>query len=203
MDKIQAVSPVKEIQRMRDLLKMEYEYERNEFTQESVRTGIQKKVRQGLCWCPVRIGRSYYNSLNQFVVEINRSPDEEDIDHQFEPGTPVCFFAMEEWDKPKYFRFPATVSFVQDDLMVVQVPDSDAAASLQLADEVGVQIAFDETTYQLMFEALGDVAAAQDNRTAYLRDLFYTSRKAEKFSFSPMRFPWLNPAQEKAVNEVL
>ncbi len=203
MDKIQAVSPVKEIQRMRDLLRMEYEYERNEFTQESVRTGILKKVRQGLCWSPVRIGRSYYNSLNQFVVEIYRPADEEDIEHQFEAGTPVCFFAMEEWDKPRYFRFSATVSYVQDDLMVVQVPDANAVASLQLAEEVGVQIAFDETSYQLMFEALGDVAAAEDNRTAYLRDLFYTSRKAEKFSFSPIRFPWLNPAQEKAVNEVL
>ena len=38
---------------------------------------------------------------------------------------------------------------------------------------------------------------------AHLRDLFYSRQKVEKFSFAPIRLPWLNPTQEKAVNEVL
>lgn len=53
-----------------------------------------------------------------------------------------------------------------------------------------------------MFEALDRVMKAKNNRLAYLRDLFYSHQKAERFSFEPMKFPWLNPTQERAVNEV-
>ncbi|MBQ2075836.1 MAG: AAA family ATPase, partial [Muribaculaceae bacterium] len=41
------------------------------------------------------------------------------------------------------------------------------------------------------------------NRLAELRDLFYNHSKTGQFSFAPLRFPWLNPTQEHAVNEVL
>ena len=44
---------------------------------------------------------------------------------------------------------------------------------------------------------------AKGNRLAYLCDLFYSRQKVERFSFAPIRLPWLNPTQEKAVNEVL
>ena len=54
-----------------------------------------------------------------------------------------------------------------------------------------------------MFDALDRTMKAKGNRLAYLRDLFYSRQKVEKFSFAPIRLPWLNPTQEKAVNEVL
>ena len=47
------------------------------------------------------------------------------------------------------------------------------------------------------------VINAKGNRLAYLRDLFGTRQEAGVFSFAPVRFPWLNPTQEKAVNNVL
>ena len=104
----------------------------------------------------------------------------------------------------KYFSFTGTVSYVDGDRMVVTVPDSAPLLDLQQSTEpIGVQLSFDETSYKLMFEALNRVMKAKNNRLAYLRDLFYSHQKAGKFSFEPMKFPWLNPTQERAVNEVL
>lgn len=104
----------------------------------------------------------------------------------------------------KYFSFTGTVSYVDGDRMVVTVPDSAPLLELQQSTEpIGVQLSFDETSYKLMFEALDRVMKAKNNRLAYLRDLFYSHQKAERFSFEPMKFPWLNPTQERAVNEVL
>lgn len=104
----------------------------------------------------------------------------------------------------KYFSFTGTVSYVDGDRMVVTVPDSAPLLELQQStDPIGVQLSFDETSYKLMFEALDRVMKAKNNRLAYLRDLFYSHQKAERFSFEPMKFPWLNPTQERAVNEVL
>ena len=104
----------------------------------------------------------------------------------------------------KYFSFTGTVSYVDGDRMVITVPDSAPLLELQQSTEpIGVQLSFDETSYKLMFEALDRVMKAKNNRLAYLRDLFYSHQKAERFSFEPMKFPWLNPTQERAVNEVL
>lgn len=104
----------------------------------------------------------------------------------------------------KYFSFTGTVSYVDGDRMVVTVPDSAPLLELQQSTEpIGVQLSFDETSYKLMFEALDRVMKAKNNRLAYLRDLFYSHQKAGRFSFEPMKFPWLNPTQERAVNEVL
>lgn len=104
----------------------------------------------------------------------------------------------------KYFSFTGTVSYVDVDRMVITVPDSAPLLELQQStDPIGVQLSFDETSYKLMFEALDRVMKAKNNRLAYLRDLFYSHQKAGRFSFEPMKFPWLNPTQERAVNEVL
>lgn len=104
----------------------------------------------------------------------------------------------------KYFSFTGTVSYVDGDRMVVTVPDSAPLLELQQStDPIGVQLSFDETSYKLMFETLDRVMKAKNNRLAYLRDLFYSHQKAGRFSFEPMKFPWLNPTQERAVNEVL
>ena len=104
----------------------------------------------------------------------------------------------------KYFSFTGTVSYVDGDRMVITVPDSAPLLELQQSTEpIGVQLSFDETSYKLMFEALDRVMKAKNNRLAYLRDLFYSHQKAGRFSFEPMKFPWLNPTQERAVSEVL
>ena len=88
--------------------------------------------------------------------------------------------------------------------MVITVPDSAPLLELQKANvPVGVQLSFDETSYKQMFDALDRTMNAKNNRLAYLRDLFYSHQKAQHYSFEPMRFPWLNPTQEQAVNEVL
>ena len=197
-----SVSPILELQRQRALLVAERDAERSEFQRQTETLGIGRKVKRGDCWWPVKVGRSYYNSLNQLVVEIIRTTDT-DIEHNFEYGRQVMFFGIDSSDNITYFKFAGSVSYAQDDRMVVVVPDANAVAELQGRERVGVQLSFDEYTYQLMLHALDRVSKAKGNRLAELRDLFYNHGKTQKFSFDPISFPWLNPTQEHAVNEVL
>jgi superfamily I DNA and/or RNA helicase len=199
---MQAVSPILELQKQRALLVAERDTERSEFQRQTETLGLGRKVKRGDCWWPIVVGRSYYNSLNQLVVEVSRN-DDTDIEHNFEYGRQVMFFHVDASDKISYFKFAATVSYAQDDRMVIVVPDGNAVAELQGRERVGVQLSFDEHTYQLMLQAIDRVTKAKGNRLAQLRDLFYNHSKTEKFTFAPLRFPWLNPTQEHAVNEVL
>ena len=203
------------LQRLRQLLQMEYDSEKEEFRVQSEKMGIKRKIHRGICWYPVEAGRSYYNSLNQFVVEIvkkDHDETDEDIEHLFEYGKPVQFFSftaqyLNDDIKNKsdihYFPFSSTVSYVDGDKMVVTLPSSQTLIDLQNADHLGVQLYFDETSYRTMFHALDEVINAKNNRLADLRDIFAGQQKPQKHSFTPMQFPWLNKTQEQAVNEVL
>lgn len=207
-------NPTLLLQRQRMLLEIEYNHEKEEFRKQTETMGVERKVRRGDAWFPVSIGRSYYNSLNQMVVEVMRQPGS-DIEHNFEAGRPVCFFtikndmgtagakATKAGSKLQYLSFTATVSYAEQDRMVVALPDSGRIVDLQRQDALGVQLFFDETSYRLMFEALDRVIRARSGRLADLRDIFYTKAPASRYTFDAMRFPWLNASQEKAVNEVL
>ena len=210
---MEQISPIQALLQQRTLLQLEYYTEKEAFRKLTEQMGMQRKVKRGDAWFPLRVGKSFYNSLNQTAIEVFRTSDQ-DIEHNFEFGRPVMFFMVKKMDKNenqgrkvqsiKYFSFTGTVSYVDGDRMVITVPDSAPLLDLQQSTEpIGVQLSFDETSYKLMFEALDRVMKAKNNRLAYLRDLFYSHQKAGRFSFEPMKFPWLNPTQERAVNEVL
>lgn len=243
--KMEQTSPIQALLQQRTLLQLEYYTEKEAFRKLTEQIGMRRKVKRGDAWFPLRIGKSFYNSLNQKSIEVFRTSDEE-IDHNFEFGRPVVFFQVKNHpgensshassqnaasSSPsamsssqntislsqgaassssasnsksiKYFSFTGTVSYVDGDRMVINVPDSVSLLDLQTEEPIGVQLSFDETSYKLMFEALDRTMKAKNNRLAYLRDLFYSHQKAGRFSFEPMKFPWLNPTQERAVNEVL
>ena len=206
---MEQTSPIQALMQQRTLLQLEYYTEKEAFRKLTEQMGMQRKVKRGDAWYPLRVGKSFYNSLNQRAIEVFRTSDQ-DIEHNFEFGRPVMFFKVKNEEGRvknstlKYFSFTGTVSYVDGDRMVITVPDSAPLLDLQQAtEEIGIQLSFDETSYKLMFEALDRTMKAKNNRLAYLRDLFYSHQKAARFTFEPMRFPWLNPTQEKAVNEVL
>ena len=198
------MNAIQALQQQRALLQLEYQTEKAAYRQQTEQRGLQRQVKRGDAWWPVSVGRSYYNSLNQLCIEVVRTADN-DIEHSFEYGRPVMFFSVTsgETGKLRFFPSTGTVSFVNEDRMVVTVADNFPVTELQAQEGVGVQLSFDETSYKMMFDALDRVIRAEKGRLAYLRNLFYSHQKAETFSFQPLTFPYLNNTQQEAVNKVL
>ena len=222
------VNAIQALTQQRLLLQLEYQTEKEAFRRQTEERGMARLVKRGDVWWPVRVGKSYYNSLNQYCMEVHRTTDTE-IEHNFEFGKPVMFFktlprplpigregntsntetSQQCNDSPPYregtgeglhyYPFAGTVSYVDGDRMVVSVPDG---TMLDPDVSIGVQLSFDETSYKMMFDALDRVMRSK-GRLGYLRDLFYSQQKAETFSFQPLHFPYLNKTQEEAVNHVL
>ena len=200
----QQTSPIQELQKQKMLLEIEYYSEKEAFRKQTEATGLMRKVKKGDAWFPLNIGKSYYNSLNQMAIEVTRNTDTDtDIEHNFEFGRPVCFFRQSADGKITYFNFTATVSYADEARMVVIMPGAGAIMDIQSADNLGVQLYFDETSYRTMFEALEDVLRAKGNRLAELRDILLGTVKTGFRELYPVRFPWLNSTQESAVNKVL
>lgn len=202
-------SSIAQLLMQRELLQIEYQEEKEAYRLHSESMGLARQVTRGDAWYPLSMGRTYYNSLNQYCIEVTRKADEE-IDHNFEYGKPVVFFRAEapEGDLKRasgirYFNFTGTVSYVDGDRMVIAIPEGHTLELQNSQLPLGVQLFFDETSYRMMFDALERVINAKGTRLAYLRDLFYGRQRAEVFTFDAMRFPWLNTSQERAVNDVL
>ena len=191
-----------EMQHQLQLLQQEYEYEKEMFWDSTHKADVPRKVQQGICWYPVRIGASRYNSLNQLTVDVFRV-EGEDVEHNFEYGRPVCFFRLKENGELVYLDCPAAISYVQDNRMVIALSEAQMLAVLNREEGWGVQLYFDDTSYKMMFAALCKVMLANNDRTAYLRDVLLGNLPAGFRDLLPMRFPWLNASQENAVNRVL
>ena len=87
-------SPIQALQQQRLLLQLEYQTEKETFRKQTEEMGVQRKVKRGDAWYPLKVDKSYYNSLNQLAVEVIRTSDQE-IEHTFEFGKTVMFFSCE------------------------------------------------------------------------------------------------------------
>ena len=202
-------SAIAQLQVQRELLQVEYQEEKEAYRLHTESMGLARKVTRGDAWYPLHVGRTYYNSVNQYCIEVTRKADEE-IDHNFEYGKPVVFLSAEvpggdlkQAGRIHYYGFTGNVSYVDGDRMVVSIPEGHALELQSSQLPLGVQLFFDETSYRTMRDALDRVINARGTRLAYLRDLFYSRQPAATFGFESMRFPWLNASQERAVNDVL
>ena len=174
---MQTASVIQALQQQRLLLQLEYQTEKEAYRQQTEVIGMGRKVKRGDAWWPLRVSKSYYNSLNQLALEVYRTSDT-DIEHNFEYGRSVVFFT--EDSSIRYFPFTGVVSYVDGDRMVVTVPDNTRIIDLQGTEKVGVQLSFDETSYRTMLSALDDVANGKGRRLADLRDMFAGNKPVRK-----------------------
>lgn len=197
---------IRNLKEQKRLLQMEYEEEKNTFTKINEEAGIEKLKSRGNALTDIKVLRTFYNSLNQRVVEIqwtSSGQEEEDDDHNFEYGKPVMFFSITSgFDMKLNFLFPGEVSYVDGCRMVVAINENADVHTLENASRIGVMLSFDETSYRAMFDAL-DYALNAKGRLAELRDLIYSDSQVGKLSLPPLRMPYLNRDQEEAVNNVL
>ena len=190
------------LHRHKELLKLEYEYVREEFCRYSDNMETAHKIKAGICRFPVYPGSSSFNSLNQRVLHV-RSVGDVDQDDKFEPGKPVCFFTEDASHMVRLLPYVCKVNYVEGNQMVIEVPDEKALSHINESERLGIQLYFDEYTFRLMFDALDKFIAAKDSRMAALRDILLSCAPLHKYNLFPVAFPWINKSQEKAINEIL
>lgn len=145
------ISAAKALTEQRRLLQIEYGAEKEAFTQLTERIGVTRLADRGNAWFPLKVKRTYYNSINQRILEVERT-DADEVDHNFEYGKPVSLFIAKADGSVRHV-FSGTVSFVNEDIMAVAISES-ADVSLLASAEAGVVLSFDETTYRTMMERI-------------------------------------------------
>ena len=198
------------------LLKLEYEYEKQEYEELCRNVGINRRIRQGKCWYPVFAGRTFYNALNQLVLEIVNNDQAienatKDMEHEFEPGRPVAFFRNPSkseggGDRPIFFPYSCVVNRVDEQRMQLTIPNIQVAEVLRdyaMQGLLGVQLSFDATSHRVMREAIAKIKNTEDKKLIHLRNVLIGDEKPSFRNEQPITFPWLNSSQNAAIQKVL
>ena len=193
--------------RLRELVVLELNEEQQEYRRRLTEKGswLTGSICEPSCRFPIRLGNNGYNALGQITLELRYDINEDELELDFEPGKPVTLFHA-NGDNIKELPYQGYVEVVGDGMMTVSLPSKAALQSIKDLGErhlLGVQLGVDNTSSRVMSEALHEAARNEDERFVRLRNVLVGNAKPTFRSIPRVSFPWLNPSQNDAIQQVV
>jgi superfamily I DNA and/or RNA helicase len=192
--------PVPELGQLLGLLHTERDEDYRNYQQYVVQSPLHERRARGYCWYPLRIHASEIGTGERLYLTLERQA-QADGPSVFQVGAAVSFFAQAD-GKP-LGSLPGVIVSLWADRAKVAL---DAQDLPDWADEgrLGLDLLFDNTTYQEMERALREVAQAERSRLAELREVLLGHQPAFFQDLpAPINLPHLNAGQNEALNKVL
>lgn len=187
------------LQKLKEVLKIERDEDFKLYQEQFLRAGIDQRRKNGLTWYPVKITNEELGAGEYLHLEVERTSFL-DTPHQFNSGKNVSLFSNHSEEK---FELNATIKMASRNSLKIIVP-YDELPDWCYEGKLGLNIQFDDNSYNEMQNALDVVIHARNNRVAELREMI---EGTEALSFSKIKeeilIPKLNLSQNKAVRHVL
>jgi len=179
--------------KLQELLKIERNEDRDAYLKLTSSTSVTDRRAAGLCWYPISIIGTEPTRGDYLNVEIERKTHL-DIISQIRFGSPAVLFSNHD---PSY-RVEGVISYqngnrLKINLFTEELPDWSKEGKL------GVELLFDDYSYDDMQAALKQASTLKDNR---LVDTLIGLREPV-FAMSDIILPDLNKSQNLAVNKIL
>ncbi|HKK74037.1 MAG TPA: AAA domain-containing protein [Saprospiraceae bacterium] len=185
---------------LKEQLLWEKEADLEQYKQKIERLPLDKRKEEGVAWYPLNVLQRGYTIGERAFVVVERTTMLNEK-HQFRSGKTVRLFS----NQPAVNRGEANgvVYFVHKNRMKIILNSKDLPDWVGLG-MVGVDLLFDERTYQVMEKTLDIVMEAGNGRLQELRDIFQGKQDAQ---FNPVKSPValssLNVSQNEAVQAIL
>ncbi len=188
----------KEIQHVRTLIRAEREADFEQHQRQMKRLAPQQRVEEGFSWYPVEVGKKGYTLGDRAFVIVERTTAERP--DQFRAGKTVSLYTRNP--AVKQGERSGIIQFVSRGRMKIVLNHSDFPDWLGMGS-IGVDLQFDDRTYQEMEKALDKVEGAHGDRLAELRDTIYGHFPAYFSSTPTLTLPELNESQVEAVQDMV
>ena len=181
--------------KLQDLLKIERTEDREAYLKQAASTTVSERRSAGLCWYPVAITGTEPSRGDYLNVEIERK-SHLDIIHQLRFGSPAVLFSNHD---PQNDRVEGVISYQGGNRLKINI-FSEELPDWSRDGKLGVELLFDDNSYDEMQSALKQAAAlAEDRRIQIL-----TGEKQPAFvPVIDTLLPGLNANQQLAVNKIL
>ncbi|MGJ1430798.1 AAA domain-containing protein [Sphingobacterium spiritivorum] len=141
------------------LLEKEQKHDKEEYQQLLHTQSLAKRRQAGLCWYPIMI-RNEEIGLGDYIQIIIQRTVKDEQTHRFRYGMPVALFSNHN---PSADRISGIIGYVNGDEMKISLR-VDELPDWVRSGKLGVDLLFDENSYQEMFKALKRADAARDDK---------------------------------------
>lgn len=181
-----------------ELLKSEEAAEAELYRQQVLETPLQVRKAQGICWYPVVIRQIELGLGQNLILELERSTAS-DQPHAFQNCQILALFSLAQ---PGIQPLTGVATHVRRNQLRLVLKGDELPEWLE-EGKLGLDLCYDQTTYREMRRAVEQFKSVRQSPLSRLREILLGN---EKPRFLPQRsqpHPKLNPAQNRAVQQVL
>lgn len=192
-------SAIERLKGLKQLLKIERDEDYRLYKEQFLRVTLDQRKKNGVTWYPIKINNEELGSGDLLHLEIERTT-QIDKAHQFSSGKNVSLFSNQNEET---YEITGTIKSVSKNSLKLII-HSDELPDWCYDGKLGINIQFDDNSYNEMQNALDVVINARNNRVEELREMI---EGALPFSFEKINndvlIPQLNLSQNKAVRHIL
>ena len=192
-------SAIERLKGLKKLLTIEREEDYRLYKEQFLRVTLDQRKKNGVTWYPIKINNEELGSGDLLHLEIERTT-QIDKPHQFSSGKNVSLFSNANDETNE---ITGTIKSVSKNSLKLII-HSDELPDWAYDGKLGINIQFDDNSYNEMQNALDVVIGARNNRLEELREMI---EGVHPLSFekpnNDILIPQLNLSQNKAARHIL
>jgi ATP-dependent RNA/DNA helicase IGHMBP2 len=193
--------------KLTDLLETEREADHAQYRQLTEQSSVSQRRANGLSWYPIAIRGQEMGRGDYLTVEVERTTHQ-DISHQLRFGSPAVLFSNHD---PEHDRLEGTISHSFGNRLKITLK-TDELPDWSRDGKLGIDVLFDDNSYDEMFAAIKQADAISDKPEGNLVRILTGEKSPTKnvpLSVGEgdlggeVNIPKLNPFQNSAVSNIL
>ncbi|MDP5169191.1 MAG: AAA domain-containing protein, partial [Bacteroidia bacterium] len=196
------MTPQEQLQHLLEILAIEKEEDMKMYRDKVLQRSLKERVKTGFSWYPVRMGKAFVGMGERWTVEVDAPEGYNPEGQAFQTGAMVSLFGNEA-DRESG-RLMGVVTQLRNTRMRISLGAENLPEWLTRS-KLGVDIEFDDKTYQEMEAALRKaIEPGKNRRLAELRDILLGTGPANFHRWEiEFHHPALNQSQNQAIQKTL
>ncbi|MEQ8336042.1 MAG: AAA domain-containing protein [Cyclobacteriaceae bacterium] len=178
-----------------ELLKVEREEDRKQYEEKIRHRSLEDRKKEGVTWYPVVVGKSYLSTGEKWTLQLEKTTLHYSKSY-FQSGSSVSVFLND--DKSK-LTASGIISRISDKYMTVVLNREDPPDWLD-DGKIGVNLLFDESTYDEMERTMKKLAKVEEGRLGLLIRILCGDKPPTFKPWVPLQHPGLNKTQNDALS---
>jgi ATP-dependent RNA/DNA helicase IGHMBP2 len=185
--------------KLQDLLKIERAQDQQTYQQLIESSSVNERRANGLSWYPIAIKDTEMGRGDYLTVEVERTTHQE-LPHQLRFGATAALFSNHD---AKENRVEGVITFQSGNRLKITLR-SDELPDWSRDGKLGIDLLFDDNSYDEMQKALKLAAAKNENEKENRLIKILTAEKPPTFDEEhPFTSHRLNPSQQQAVRKIV
>ena len=180
-----------------ELIKQERIEDRKQYEAKIGNRSLQDRKREGVSWYPVTITKSFLGTGEKWMFQLERTTDL-DQRHFFQAGSSISVFLQ---DDKKKLSASGIITKIRDNTMTLMLNSEDEPDWIY-DGKLGVNLLFDESTYDEMEKTLRKLAGTTSGRVHELMPILLGKSAPYFKTKNHIKLPGLNDSQNHALNRI-